>query len=171
MCSSRFRKFLSTSIFDFSVITNPNRVIFDSTDRFLSLLSKNTIFPNFSPQFIVQFDQILKDISKISKFPVDSTRIYHYTLNSLLIPQIGKFGIIFDTRPCEIDDLAVSSRQVPFRDSYRSIHWTLSPKSTYYLSLVSLHRWLHDQSYLLYKSDKIVLFFLLIRCPSRISHE
>ena len=32
-------------------------------------------------------------------------------LNSLLIPQIGKFGIIFDTRPCEIDDLAVSSRQ------------------------------------------------------------
>ena len=31
-------------------------------------------------------------------------------LNSLLIPQIGKFGIIFDTRPCEIDDLAVSSR-------------------------------------------------------------
>ena len=109
MCSSRFLKFLSTSIFDFSVITNPNRVIFDSTDRSLSLLSKNTIFPNFSPQFIVQFDQILKDISKISKFPVDSTRIYHYTLNSLLIPQIGKFGIIFDTRPCEIDDLAVSS--------------------------------------------------------------
>ena len=112
MCSSRFQKFLSTSIFDFSVITNPNRVIFDSTDRSLSLLSKNTIFPNFSPQFIVQFDQILKDISKISKFPVDSTRIYHYTLNSLLIPQIGKFGIIFDTRPCEIDDLAVSSRQL-----------------------------------------------------------
>ena len=32
-------------------------------------------------------------------------------LNSLLIPQIGKFGIISDTRPCEIDDLAVSSRQ------------------------------------------------------------
>ena len=30
--------------------------------------------------------------------------------NSLLIPQIGKFGIIFDTRPCEIDDLTVSSR-------------------------------------------------------------
>ena len=30
--------------------------------------------------------------------------------NSLLIPQIGKFGLIFDTTPCEIDDLAVSSR-------------------------------------------------------------
>ena len=32
--------------------------------------------------------------------------------NSLLIPQIGKLGLIFDTRPCEIDDLTVSSRQV-----------------------------------------------------------
>ena len=40
---------------------------------------KNSYFPNISPQFIVQFDQILKDISKISKFPVDSTCIYHYT--------------------------------------------------------------------------------------------
>ena len=36
-------------------------------------------------------------------------------LNSLLIPQIGKFDIIFDTRPCEIDDLAVSSRQIASR--------------------------------------------------------
>ena len=34
--------------------------------------------------------------------------------NSLLIPQIGKFGLIFDTRPCEIDDLAVSSRHLTF---------------------------------------------------------
>ena len=33
------------------------------------------------------------------------------SFNSLFIPQIGKFGLIFDTRPCEIDDLAVSSRQ------------------------------------------------------------
>ena len=33
-------------------------------------------------------------------------------LNSLLIPQIGKFGIIFDAIPREIDDLAVSSRQI-----------------------------------------------------------
>ena len=33
-------------------------------------------------------------------------------LNSLLIRQFGKFGLIFDTRPCEIDDLAVSSRQI-----------------------------------------------------------
>ena len=32
--------------------------------------------------------------------------------NSLLITQIGKLGLIFDTRPCEIDDLAVSSRHL-----------------------------------------------------------
>ena len=98
MCSSRVPKFLSTSIFDFSVITNPNRVIFDSTDRSLSLLSKNTIFPNFSPQFIVQFDQILKDISKIPKFPVDSTRIYHYTPQfSLNSPKLVS-SVLFLTR-------------------------------------------------------------------------
>ena len=86
-------------------------MILDSVDSFWSYLPKNTIFPNFSPQFIVQFDQIPKDISKIPKFPVDSTLIYHYTLYSLLIPQIGKFGLIFDMRPCEIDDLTVSYRQ------------------------------------------------------------
>ena len=32
-------------------------------------------------------------------------------LNSNNFHQICKFGIIFDTRPCEIDDLAVSSHQ------------------------------------------------------------
>ena len=32
-------------------------------------------------------------------------------LNSSEFPKIGKFGIIFDAIPCEIDDLAVSSRQ------------------------------------------------------------
>ena len=99
-------------MFDFSVITNLNRAIFYSTGRSLSYLSKNTIFPNFSPQFIVQFDQIPKDISKIPKFPVDSTLFTIIPFNSLLIPQIGKFGLIFDTRPCEIDDLAVSSCQM-----------------------------------------------------------
>ena len=57
--------FRPTSLFDFSAITNPNRVIFDSVDKYLSYLSKSTIFPNFSPQFIVQFDQFPKDISKI----------------------------------------------------------------------------------------------------------
>ena len=32
-------------------------------------------------------------------------------LNSRYFHQISKFGLCFDTRPCEIDDLAVSSRQ------------------------------------------------------------
>ena len=31
-------------------------------------------------------------------------------LNSKYFHKIGKFGFIFDTRPCEINDLAVSSR-------------------------------------------------------------
>ena len=79
LCSSDFWKFHRTSLFDFSAITNPNRVIFDFVDTSLSYLSKSTIFPNFSPQFIVQFDQFLKDLSKIPYFPVDSTLIYHYT--------------------------------------------------------------------------------------------
>ena len=33
-------------------------------------------------------------------------------LNSSEFPKIGKFGIIFDAIPLEIDDLAVSSRQM-----------------------------------------------------------
>ena len=32
-------------------------------------------------------------------------------LNSRYFHQIGKFGLCFDTRPCEIDDLTVSARQ------------------------------------------------------------
>ena len=35
--------------------------------------------------------------------------------NSIHFHQIGKFGIIFDTRPCEINDLAVSSHQATHR--------------------------------------------------------
>ena len=100
-----------TSIFDFSVITNPNRAIFDSTDRSLSYLSKNTIFPNFS----LNSSSNLTKFQKISRKYLNSLWIRPlFTIipfNSLLIPQIGKFGFIFDTRPCEIDDLAVLSRQ------------------------------------------------------------
>ena len=36
-------------------------------------------------------------------------------LNLLLIPKISKLGFIFDTRSCEIDDLAVSSRQCYYK--------------------------------------------------------
>ena len=77
--SSNFQKFLSTSLFDFSANTNPNRVTFDSVASSLSYIFKSTIFPNFYHQLIVQFDQIPKDLSKIPYFSVDSTLIYHST--------------------------------------------------------------------------------------------
>ena len=32
--------------------------------------------------------------------------------NSIYFHQIGKFGIIFDMSPCEINDLAVSTRHI-----------------------------------------------------------
>ena len=125
MCSSRFRKFLPTSIFDFSVITNPNRVIFDSTDRSLSLLSKNT----FSLISHLNSSSNLTKFQNISQKYLNSLWIQPVftiiPLNSLLIPQIGKFGIIFDTRPCEIDDLAVSSRQVLVCDNISSRAFSL----------------------------------------------
>ena len=54
-------------------------MIFDSVDSSLSYLSKSIIFPNFYHQFIVRFDQIPKDLSKIPYFHVDSTLIYRYT--------------------------------------------------------------------------------------------
>ena len=41
---------------------------------------------------------------------MDLTLFTIIPLNSNHFHQIGKFGIIFDTRPCEIDDLTVSSR-------------------------------------------------------------
>ena len=46
-------KFLSNLLLDFSSNLDPNRVIFDSVDFFLSSLSKSIKIPNFSPQFIV----------------------------------------------------------------------------------------------------------------------
>ena len=49
---------LLTLLFDLSMDTSLNRVIFYSIDSSLSLCLKNINFHNFSPQFIVQFDQI-----------------------------------------------------------------------------------------------------------------
>ena len=93
------------------MITNPNQAIFDSTDRSLSYLSK-TLFSLISH---------LNSSSNLTKFQNISQKYLNslwirplFTIipfNSLLIPQIGKFGIIFDMRQCEIDDLAVSSCQ------------------------------------------------------------
>ena len=71
------RKFLSNSLLDFSANLDPNRVIFYSLDSSLSSLSKYIKPLNFSPQFIVLFNQILNELSKFSYFSVDSTLIHH----------------------------------------------------------------------------------------------
>ena len=61
----RVQKFLPNLLFDFSANLDPNRVIFYSVDSSLSSLSKSIKIPNFSPHFIIQFDQISKNTSKI----------------------------------------------------------------------------------------------------------
>ena len=65
------QKFLPNLLFDFSSNLDPNQVIFDSVDSSLSSLSKSIKIPNFSPQFIVQFDWISKDLSKFPYLFVD----------------------------------------------------------------------------------------------------
>ena len=62
---SVFRNFSLSLLVDFSANLDPNSMIFDSMDSILSYLSKSIKIPNFSPHFIVQFDQILKNTSKI----------------------------------------------------------------------------------------------------------
>ena len=63
--SLRVQKSLPNLFFDFSANIDPNRVIFYSVASSLSYLSKSIKIPNFSPQFIVWFDQISKNTSKI----------------------------------------------------------------------------------------------------------
>ena len=58
---------------------------------------------------------------------MDSTLIYHYATQFELIFKIGNFGIIFDTRPFEINDLAVSSRHYP---PLMDIIWPYKPNHT-----------------------------------------
>ena len=64
--SLRIQKFLFNLFFDFFVNLDPNRLIFDYIDSSLSFLSKSIKILNFSPQFIVRFDQISKNTSKLS---------------------------------------------------------------------------------------------------------
>ena len=64
-CYLHVQKFLLDLLVDFSANLDLNSVIFDSMDSFLSYLSKNIEIPNFSPQFILQFDQISKSSLKI----------------------------------------------------------------------------------------------------------
>ena len=48
-----FKKFLSNSMFNFSMNLDLNRAIFHSVDSSFSSLSKSITIPNFSPQFII----------------------------------------------------------------------------------------------------------------------
>ena len=72
-------------LIDFSTNLDRNQAIFDFVDLSLSSLSKSLNFLDFSPQFIVRFDQILKDLSKFPYFSVDSTLIHHYTIQFVII--------------------------------------------------------------------------------------
>ena len=85
-------------------------MIFDSVDTSLSYLSKSSLFSHFNSSF----DLII--FQKISRKYLISLWIQPLftiiPLNSRYIHQIGQFGIIFDTRPFEIDNLAVSARQM-----------------------------------------------------------
>ena len=69
----------------------------------------------FSPISTINFSSDLIKIEDYVKKFLNSLWIRHVftiiPLNSIHFYQIGKFGIIFDVIPHEIDDLAVSSRQ------------------------------------------------------------
>ena len=85
---------------------------------------------SFSPISTINFSSDLNKLEDYVKKFFNSLWIRPlFTIipfNSLLIPQIGKFGLIFDTRPCEIDDLAISSHQMPQR-----LRLTGRPKADY----------------------------------------
>ena len=68
-------------------------------------------FPNFYHQFIVRFDQIRRDYHKFPNSLWIRPLFTIIPLNSRYFHQIGKFGLCFDTKPCEIDDHSVLSRQ------------------------------------------------------------
>ena len=69
---------------------------------------------NFSSDLIKFEEYVKKFLNSLWIRPIFTI----IPLNSSEFPKIGKFGIIFDKIPLEIDDLAVSSRQGP---SSRSI--------------------------------------------------
>ena len=73
-----------TSLFDFSVDLNLICEIFDLVGGSLSILSKYIFSYNFSSQFNIQFDQILKYLKKTSYFLMDLTRTHLYTKLNLI---------------------------------------------------------------------------------------
>ena len=62
---------------------------------------------NFSSDLIKFEEHVKKILNSLWIRPIFTI----IPLNSSEFPKIGKFGIIFDAIPLEIDDLAVSSRQ------------------------------------------------------------
>ena len=64
---------------------------------------------NFSSDLIKFEEYVKKILNSLWIRPVFTI----IPLNSIHFHQIGKFGIIFDAIPLEIDDLAVSSRHIP----------------------------------------------------------
>ena len=72
------------------------------------------------PQFIssISHSDLINFEDYIKKFLISLWIRPLFTIipfNSIHFHQIGKFGIIFDRIPCEIYDLAVSSRQYNFQ--------------------------------------------------------
>ena len=82
---------------------------------------------NFSSDLIKFEDYIEKFLNSLWIRPIFTI----IPLNSWLILKIGKFGIIFDAIPLEIDDLAVSSRHVTlsrYRPQYLTkAHYPVGP--------------------------------------------
>ena len=74
---------------------------------FLKILFSLISTINFSSDLIKFEDYVKKFLNSLWIRPIFTI----IPLNSSEFPKIGKFGIIFDGIPCEIDDLAVSSRQ------------------------------------------------------------
>ena len=75
---------------------------------FLKILFSPIFTINFLSDLIKFEDYVKKLLNSLWIRPVFTI----IPLNSIHFHQIGKFGIIFDAMPREIDDLAVSSRQM-----------------------------------------------------------
>ena len=77
----------------------------------------------FSPTSIINFlSDLINFEDYIKKFLISLWIRPLFTIipfNLIHFHQIGKFEIIFDAIPCEINDLAVSSRQSPTKEKFR----------------------------------------------------
>ena len=111
-------------------------------------------------------------------------------LNPRYFHQIGKFGIIFDTRPCEINDLAVLSHHptnvislilssillilpAVFHMHYKTenpkmvILWKLSPRSMLWLTMQNLPQFVNQSCWIKRKISKdITAAMTTCKCPN-----